>query len=378
MEIEPVFQDDFVAAFLACDEKFLPYTVTAVASIMENSSPATNYDIVVLTDAVPRDMTDEAQAWFAKYPNGTLRFFDIGQELAKIGRDSFHVTRRYPITVYFRFFSPSLFKRYSRILYLDSDIIAFDDIATLFRSDMGGNVVAACHDTMYEEGLRAAWGTPGAEYAAHVLGLTPDDGYFNTGVLLMDLDGMRESAIMERALDAMKRIDSPSLPDQDILNSVCKGKVHYLDGCWNLQDWIADPAENSTKFRFASPALREECRKVRDNCRILHFSEKKPWGFEYAGSLEGCYWHYSAMTPFHNLTMNPWRGLNRVMTGAPLFCVTAFHVLRCGSAAMFGAGKNRQKNRRRLYDYRTRLKGLARRLTRPMPMAIPPRMIKRS
>jgi Lipopolysaccharide biosynthesis proteins, LPS:glycosyltransferases len=374
MEIEPVFQGDFVAAFLACDEKFLPYTVTAIASIMENASPETQYDIVVLTDAVPRDKTETAMSWFAKYSNGSLRFYDLGQELAKIGRDNFHVTRRYPITVYFRFFSPSLFQRYRRVLYLDSDIVAFRDIAALFRTDLCGNAVGACHDTMYEEGFRAAWGTPAADYATNVLGLTPDDGYFNTGVLLMDLDRMRESSIMERALDAMKHIDSPSLPDQDILNSVCKGDVLYLDGAWNLQDWVADPLENSTKFHFASQALREECRRTRNACGILHFSEKKPWGFEYAGSLEGCYWHYSAMTPFHDLTMGPWRWPGRAVTGARLLGVTAFHMFRCGFASVFGSAANRQRNRRRLYDYRTRFSGLLGRLLRQRSTGIPSRM----
>ncbi|MDR1744488.1 MAG: hypothetical protein LBS30_01905, partial [Planctomycetota bacterium] len=91
MPIPPVFGKDDTAVFLACDERFLPHTLVTIASIMENADPGARYDIIVLTDNVQQEKTTLALSWFARYPNGSLRFFDVGDELEIFGRDKFHV-----------------------------------------------------------------------------------------------------------------------------------------------------------------------------------------------------------------------------------------------------------------------------------------------
>ncbi len=367
MTIPPAFDPNAAAVFLACSEQYMPHTLAAVASIMAHADPDKRYDIVVLTDNVPQEKTEQAGAWFARHPNAALRFFDIGSKLDAFGRDAFHVTSRYPLSIYFRFFAPSLFSQYDRIVYLDSDMIALSDIATLFAEDLRGNILGACRDVMFEEEFRANRGTPAAAYPENILGLTPEDGYFNTGTLLLDLNAMRSQHIQEKLFETLKTIDSPSLPDQDIFNAVCKGRVHFLDIAWNLHDWMADPAETCTKFHFAREETKEFCRHSRQRRNILHFSEQKPWRNAYSGSLGGEYWRHAAQTPLYQDALSAWRAANRPGAFLREAARCLFHLARCGIAYAVGTRTARVRNARRFYDYWDTLRAVARNFRRDAP-----------
>src|SRR3712207_2732957 len=64
-----------------------------------------------------------------------------------------------------------------RVVYLDADVLVEDDLAKLWRSDLGGDTVGAVRDAF------APWaaGAYGAQWRP--LGLDPTSRYFNSGVL---------------------------------------------------------------------------------------------------------------------------------------------------------------------------------------------------
>ncbi len=367
MTIPPAFDPNAAAVFLACDERFMPHTLVTIASIMENADSDKRYDIIVLTDNIPQEKTTSSLAWFARYPNGALRFIDVGDEPGLFDRDAFHVTKRYPLPTYFRFFAPSLFAQYDRMVYLDSDMIVLSDISALCKEDLRGNLLGACRDVMFEEEFRANRGTPAAAYAENILGLKPEDGYFNAGMMLLDLNAMRIGHIQAKLFDALGRIEAPPLQDQDILNSVCKGRVHFLDIAWNLHDWMADPAETCTKFHFAREETKELCRHSRQRRNILHFSEQKPWRNAYSGSLGGEYWRHAAQTPLYQDALSAWRAANRPGAFLREAARCLFHLARCGIAYAVGTRTARVRNARRLYDYWDTLRAVARNFRRDAP-----------
>jgi lipopolysaccharide biosynthesis glycosyltransferase len=63
-------------------------------------------------------------------------------------------------------------------------------------------------------------------------------------------------------------MEKPMLPDQDVLNLVCKERVRFIHPSWNCMEWMAKPE--------------------RPHVKILHFTEKKPWDFRYSGGNGGC------------------------------------------------------------------------------------------
>ncbi len=98
-----------------------------------------------------------------------------------------------------------------RVLYLDVDTIAVRSLRPLAELDLGGAYVAAV------ENVWAPWMT----HFPAKLGLPPEQGYFNSGVLVMDLDRIRADGRDAEMLEfAHTRGDVITWLDQDVLNAV--------------------------------------------------------------------------------------------------------------------------------------------------------------
>lgn len=260
--------------------------------------------------------------------------------------ERFHVTDTFPLSVYFRLFAPAIFRNYDTILYLDSDLVALEDVAELYRHDPGDALVAAGHDFKFEAELRNPCSIPGNRFLENAarcgIEFMPGDPYFNSGVMLMNLRAMREEGTRERILAAIQRAEKPMLPDQDIMNLVCRGRVEFIHPAWNYVEWMAEPGPFSPK--------------------ILHFAEKKPWDFRYSGGNGGRYWAYSRMSPpqFHHRVADALRRQNTLSANVKSFVRLAFHLARCLVLPPFATVSRREKFAKRKRDYRLDMRALLR------------------
>ena len=89
------------------------------------------------------------------------------------------VTRTYPREMYYRLLAPHLLPgQLHRILYLDPDILVINPLRPLWNLDLNDHVFAAASHT----------GKTDLANSINQLRLGTDHNYFNSGVLLMDLD----------------------------------------------------------------------------------------------------------------------------------------------------------------------------------------------
>ena len=104
---------------------------------------------------------------------------------------------------YARLLAPSLFPRHSRIVYLDADTVLYADVAELYDTDLCGAAVGAVRDTAVLSSLVA--GYPRRQLRKlQPLGLHDPFHYFNSGVLVLDLDRMREEDAEVRLLHVIE------------------------------------------------------------------------------------------------------------------------------------------------------------------------------
>ena len=89
-----------------------------------------------------------------------------------------------------------------RLLFLDADLLVLDDVATLWETDLQGRALAAVRDTVIPW-CRSARGVK--NYADR--GVSENAPYFNTGMMLMDLDAWRQRDVTARALDYLRSTD---------------------------------------------------------------------------------------------------------------------------------------------------------------------------
>lgn len=122
------------------------------------------------------------------------------------------VTDRYPTTIYYRLLAHELLPaNLHKILYLDADILCINDLHRLYNTDLSGYLYASAIHT----GL-----TNTTEVINKIRLQNFDaDGYYNSGVLLMNLDALRKRV---KPADIFNYIQKHILllPDQDVLNAL--------------------------------------------------------------------------------------------------------------------------------------------------------------
>jgi len=157
---------------------------------------------------------------------------DYGENLRMLG----HIT----VSTMDRLFLPELLEDVDKVLYLDADILVQDDVAQLYRMDLGDAVIAGKKSTL------RLWRNAIRMVTRASLRLPPEEAWvlrrrlhhryrlqtpsFNAGVLLMDLRTMRDERLTEEWLHLVEHC---AFNDQDVLNVYADGRVLFLESTWN-------------------------------------------------------------------------------------------------------------------------------------------------
>lgn len=184
-----------------------------------------------------------------------------------VGRDSDY--GHASTATYRRAFLPDLLPDFDRILYLDADLIVRSSLAELWSTDLAGAALGAVVDPWMATipAMRAAF----------------PDGYFNAGVLLIDLAKWREEQVPARfAEDICRRRQAGEDPrthshDQTPLNEVLRGRWRAVSPRWNFTTHLTP----RVAAELAIPA--PDYQVIAEDPAVVHFlGSHKPWvpGFE--------------------------------------------------------------------------------------------------
>lgn len=215
-----------VPVVFATDENYVVPTYVAAYSMLKNANQDFFWDIYIM---IPDNMTEYAKMILLevgkKFNNCKVNFLNMKNAFQNIEMQISYIT---PAT-YYRLLLPELLPQYEKCLYLDSDIIVVDNIVTMFE----------CQESdVYLTGVIA--GNPalsslkGEVRSQHSKRLEIDtiDKYVNAGVLVFNLNLMRKDQLVRRFMEKVP-LKFP-YQDQDILNSVCYGKIQYADRRYNV------------------------------------------------------------------------------------------------------------------------------------------------
>lgn len=259
-----------IPIFFAVDNGYCPFLAVAIQSLIDNASPENNYLIKVLNT----DVSEENKRKIGKYEreNVDIEFVDLNYYIQKV-KDKLYTRDYYSKTTYFRLFLPNLYPQYDKVLYLDSDIVVLDDIAKLYNTDMGDNLVAAAPDDVIQSMPVFQ------EYVEKVVGVADYRRYFNAGILLMNLHELRRFKFQEKFIYLLDRIKFAVAQDQDYLNRLCKGRVKLLDRTWD-------------RMPIPDPKIRTQ------DVKLVHYNLAfKPWHFEDILYKE-FFWMYAQETEY--------------------------------------------------------------------------------
>ncbi len=286
-----------IPVILSSDDAYAPYLGVTVKSVIENAAPDNRYEIFILDGGI--SVFNQKQIQSLSKQNVRIKFVRPEEHMQGIDLSAFYIRGHFSLPTYYRLFIPEIFREYDRILYLDCDMIVLDDVAKLFRLNMQGKMLAAVKDVGIQKKLLFK-DKNFLHYLEDVLNLSVPYDYLQAGVLVFDIKRLRQFDFVNKCLKKLKEIKTPLYVDQDIINSVSEGNVHFIGQKWNFQrQAVADVFNEKEICQSLPPAAFEEFTGALAHPKIIHYAgEEKPWKYP-RHPLFDLWWYYARMTPFY-------------------------------------------------------------------------------
>ncbi len=263
------------------NRKYVNYAIVMFTSFCENN-PEHNNIYALHSELLDEDF-EKVEMSLAKYDVDVV-FINVAKDVDGIRLPS---NENWSRETYYRLLLlDKLPPEVDRIFYLDIDVTVHGSLKELYYSDFEGADLMACEDSNKRNSLDS--------YKPKVREMLlprygPEFRYFNAGVLLLNIEQMRENYSFDTYLNAMEEWNYQMVAfDQDILNYVHYDKVKYIN--WEEYDVFARLAYN----------LGWTYKDVKEKNKIIHFAGAKPWNFENIHyEIERFWWEYAALTPVY-------------------------------------------------------------------------------
>lgn len=247
---------------ISFDDNYAQYAGVTIASILYNAKASDELYFYLLDGGVSDENKNKLLS-LKSIKDCEMNFVHIDEELfADYKKIKTH--KYISLPTYFRLKSAELMPNVDKLIYLDCDTVVNTSLEELFNIDLEYNIIAGVNDLSHKA-------------------VKKNPSYINAGMILMDLNKIREQNIEEKFLEYTKNnIEKIKAGDQDIINSVLKGKIKLLNHKWNVQTSNFTNRSSYAKFPW-----------------IIHYvGQQKPWKY---GN-----WNYH--TEYYNkyLQLTPW------------------------------------------------------------------------
>ena len=203
------------------NEKYVPYAGVSMTSLFINNSDVPDINVYIFGEELS-DSSIELLNKAAKRYGRDLIFPQTALQLNEFKKMGM-IPYRGAYSVYLRlFFTQMVDLRGKRAVYLDSDTIINGSLLPLVNYDLGGKSIG-----MVLESIRD-------DYKV-MIGMKPDSEYFNSGMILFDVDKWTGNRYPEHIVEHIQNVRSSYIGDQDFLNIVCEGDVCRLPMVYNYQ-----------------------------------------------------------------------------------------------------------------------------------------------
>ena len=245
-------------------------TGTSICSIFENTNePVT---VHIIHDITLTDRNREKFIELAESYGQEIKFYDVGHKWdyvwERIDKTLPGLLKtRFTIGMFFRLLIGKLLVGVNRVIYFDSDIIVNMDIASLWAENTSVNGLAAVADSNIQN--------VGTTVINN--GMVESSAYFNSGVLLIDVDKFcNEPNFFNKLLEFFKI--KPEYPDQDALN------YYFPNSCTLPSVYNTWPCD---EFKAGQPV--KEC--------IYHYVNNDI-GMDMKNEFDALYFKYFTKTPW--------------------------------------------------------------------------------
>ncbi|KAI5056722.1 hypothetical protein GOP47_0028540 [Adiantum capillus-veneris] len=251
---------------MTLDLTYIRGSVAAILSVVKHAACPENIVFHFLAMGLEKELGDIINSTFPYLKFKVYRFDEslVKDKISTSIREALEQPLNYART-YIADILPSCVKR---VIYLDSDLIVVDDIVKLWGTSLGPHPLGApeyCHANFSQYFTNMFWADP--TLSGVFKGRNPC--YFNTGVMVMDLEMWRKwgfSKAIEEWMEVQREIRIYELGSLPPFLLVFAGDVQAIEPRWNQHGLGGDN-------------LKGHCRKLHPGpVSLLHWSGKgKPW-----------------------------------------------------------------------------------------------------
>lgn len=266
---------------LACDNNYAKYAGVVVASVLANSKDDESLNFYILDGGISESKKTEILS-LKSIKDCKIEFVQIEESMFEDYKKV--ATHKYiSIATYYRLRLATLLPEVERIIYFDCDMVVNSSLNNLFNVELGENIIAGVRDINKRM-------------------LQQNPSYINAGMVLFDLNKIREENIEQKFYDyTNENFETIKMGDQTIINEVLKGRIKIVEDEWNVQSSNFTNRSSYTKHPY-----------------IIHYvAKRKPWHFSSFSVHRPLYFKYLQMTPWKLNGFKEkfyWYYLNQVMS----------------------------------------------------------------
>ena len=217
------------------NDLYAPQLASSMCSVLYNNRSEEELDIYVFSTGLTEKSAESLQILCASYGR-RLTVIDLTDISGRLGTGNKAFSRKFNASIFGRFFIDELLpKNIDKILYLDCDTTVTGPLKELYDvlPDRNYVIAAAMEPTIYKE-------------TREMLGMKPEDPYYNSGVLLIDMNMWRAEDGDKKLLDYYRSIEEASVfADQDAINGFLSGRIKTISPKYNF-------VTNYAYFRYST------------------------------------------------------------------------------------------------------------------------------
>ena len=283
---------DVVPVVLAANEKYVPILYTCLKSIIDHASPQNQYEFYIFHTDITPDSQRQIQSDL-QVDNRRITFVNVCSKVA-----GYRLQAKEHITTetFYRFLILDILEMYEKVVYLDCDMIIERDVAELYHTEMGNNLIAAVRDPDFVGQYNGA-DPETKKYCDTVLKLKDPYRYFQAGVLVLNVKELQKVTSVQKLFE-MSDTGIYKYSDQDILNVICEDRVTYLDMSWNVLTDCNGYRWHSVIQRGPHDLL-DAYEEARKHPYIIHYAGfQKPW-MQPKEDMAKRFWTAARTTPYY-------------------------------------------------------------------------------
>lgn len=249
---------------LCClDDNFVQHTGVMLTSLFENNSGEA-IDVYVMTEGLQEKNRSALSSIVRKY-NARIYFYMLKADMLK--NFSLKTDDYVSVAAYFRLLVTTVLPaELDKIIYIDGDTIVRSSLKELWETEIENYALAAIDETIAGNCRRHQYDR--------------SFGYFNSGVMLLNLKYWREKNVAERAIDYLTRYPERIKSwDQDALNGVLYDKEwKRLPLKWNLTTLFLDKGFSANP-NYSDVYASEYFSAIKDPAIVHYTGPAKPWHY---------------------------------------------------------------------------------------------------